>query len=130
MSTPSHHTPSDPPELPATGSASAQIPPEAFVEMAETAQFKELQRRFRTFAFPMTAAFLIWYFAYVLMSVYARDFMSTPLPGMQYFNLGHGLGLLQFVTTFLITWLYLRHMNKSIDPLAAELRAKLEGSKK
>ncbi len=127
MSTPSHHTPSDPPELPATGSASAQIPPEAFVEMAETAQFKELQRRFRTFAFPMTAAFLIWYFAYVLMSVYARDFMSTPLPGMQYFNLGHGLGLLQFVTTFLIALLYARHMNSKFDPEADQLRDEIEG---
>ena len=127
MSTPSHHTPSDPPELPATGSASAQIPPEAFVEMAETAQFKELQRRFRRFAFPMTAAFLIWYFAYVLMSVYARDFMSTPLPGMQYFNLGHGLGLLQFVTTFAITWLYLRQARTRLDPIAQQIREQLEG---
>ena len=101
----------------------------AFIEVQQSAEFAHLKKRFRSFAFPMTAAFLIWYFAYVLLSVYAKPFMETNV-GLGHLNLGHVLGLLQFVTTFLITWLYLRHMNKSIDPLAAELRAKLEGSKK
>ena len=30
-------------------------------------------------------------------------------------------GLLQFVSTFLIAWLYARHANKELDPLAAGL---------
>jgi len=34
---------------------------------------------------------------------------------------------MQFVTTFLITWLYIRHAGKNLDPLAASLREKLEG---
>ena len=107
--------------------AMGYIPLGIVFEMSQSPQFKELQRRFRTFAFPMTAAFLIWYFAYVLMSVYARDFMSTPLAGMQYFNIGHLLGLLQFVTTFGITWLYLRQAKTRLDPLANEIRDQLEG---
>jgi len=50
--------------------------------------------------------------------------------GLGNLNMGHALGLLQFATTFLITWLYLRHMTKNIDPLARDLRAKLEGGNK
>jgi uncharacterized membrane protein (DUF485 family) len=37
------------------------------------------------------------------------------------------MGLLQFVTTFGITWLYVRHANRNLDPLATELRDELEG---
>ena len=77
----------------------------------------------------MTAAFLLWYFAYVLLSVFARPFMSQSV-GLGNVNLGHVLGLLQFVTTFLITWLYLRHMRKNIDPLSTKLRSDLEGRTK
>ena len=42
-------------------------------------------------------------------------------------NLGLVFGLLQFVTTCLITWLYVRHANNRLDPLAAEIRDELEG---
>jgi uncharacterized membrane protein (DUF485 family) len=88
-------------------------------------EFVELRRRFRAFAFPMTAAFLAWYFAYVLLSTYAVDFMSTPVVGN--INVGLVLGLGQFVSTFLITWLYIRHADRSLDPLAEQLRHELEG---
>jgi uncharacterized membrane protein (DUF485 family) len=37
------------------------------------------------------------------------------------------MGLAQFVTTFLITWLYVRHANRNLDPLAGQLRDELEG---
>ena len=42
-------------------------------------------------------------------------------------TIGLLLGLLQFVTTFLITWMYIRHANKNLDPIASKLRAELEG---
>ncbi len=98
--------------------------PEEFSAVAMSPEYIELRRRFTRFAFPMTAAFLIWYFAYVLLSVYARGFMATPIFGNV--NLGILLGLLQFVTTFLITGLYIRHARKNLDPIAAKLRAELE----
>lgn len=107
----------------------ANIDEQAFVAVQNSAEFAELRSRFRRFAFPMTAAFLAWYFLYVLLSVFARPFMSQNI-GFGNLNLGHVLGLLQFVTTFLITWLYLRHMNRNIDPLASDLRTKLEGGNK
>lgn len=127
MSTPPSNPPTDPPERADAHGGPAQIPAAAFVEVAKSPEFEELQRRFRNFAFPMTAAFLVWYFAYVLMSVYAKEFMTQPFLGMQYFNVGHFLGLLQFVTTFFITWLYLRQARTRLDPLATQIREKLEG---
>jgi uncharacterized membrane protein (DUF485 family) len=62
------------------------------------------------------------------MSVYARDLMATPILGN--INLGTIFGLAQFVTTFLITWLYIRHMNNKVDPIATKIREELEGASK
>jgi uncharacterized membrane protein (DUF485 family) len=72
-----------------------------------------------------TAVFVVWYFLYVLLSTYAPGFMSIPLIG--YINIGMAMGLAQFVTTFGITWLYVRHASRNLDPLAAQLREDLEG---
>ena len=35
-------------------------------------------------------------------------------------------GLLQFVSTFLIAWLYVRYADRRLDPLAAQLKARIE----
>jgi uncharacterized membrane protein (DUF485 family) len=63
---------------------------------------------------------------YVLMSAYARDFMSTKVVG--HINIALIFGLLQFVSTFLIAWLYARYADRRVDPLADDLRAKIEGA--
>ncbi|WP_420836401.1 DUF485 domain-containing protein [Cellulomonas endophytica] len=98
---------------------------EEFAAARDSAEFVELRARFRRFAFPMTAAFLAWYLLYVLLSTYAVDLMSTPVVGA--LNLGILLGLAQFVSTFLITFLYVRHANRRLDPAAERLRHDLEG---
>ena len=38
-------------------------------------------------------------------------------------------GVLQFVSTFLIAWLYARYADRKFDPLADELRDQIEGAK-
>jgi uncharacterized membrane protein (DUF485 family) len=86
--------------------------------------FVSLKRQFRRFAFPMTLVFLGWYLLYVIASGWARDFMGTELWGN--INVGYVFGLLQFVSTFLIAWLYERHMDNNVDPLAARVRDELE----
>ena len=78
--------------------------------------FVQLKKRFRAFAFPMTAAFFLWYALYVLLSAYARDFMSIKLVGN--INVALVLGLLQFVSTFLIAWIYARYAERQLDPTA------------
>nr|WP_221203726.1 DUF485 domain-containing protein [Modestobacter versicolor] len=98
--------------------------PEEYRQAQESPEFAELRRRFRSFAVPMTVAFLAWYLLYVLLSTYAHDFMSTQVFGNV--NIGILLGLGQFVSTFLITQLYVRHAGRSTDPIADEMRNRLE----
>jgi len=80
-----------------------------------------LRRRFRRFAFPMTAAFLGWYLLYVLLSAYARDFMAIRLVG--HLNVALLLGIAQFASTFAIAAWYAAYARKHLDPLAEQLRA-------
>ena len=94
-------------------------------EVQRSAEFVELRRRLRSFVFPMTAAFLAWYLLYVLMATYARGFMSQKVFGN--INVGLIFGLLQFVSTFLITWLYVRYADRRLDPLGEQIRSQLEG---
>ncbi|MGE9807293.1 DUF485 domain-containing protein [Janibacter sp. G1551] len=89
---------------------------ERYLAVQQTEEFGELRRRFRGFVFPLTAFFLAWYFLYVLLSVFATDFMSTKVFGN--INIGLLMGLGQFVTTFAITILYSRWMNREFDPRA------------
>ena len=96
-----------------------------WAEIQDSAEFTELRRRLRGWVFPMTAAFLVWYLLYVVMSSYAHDFMSTKLWGN--INVAIVFGLLQFVSTFLITGLYVRHANRKLDPLADKIRHDIEG---
>jgi uncharacterized membrane protein (DUF485 family) len=96
-----------------------------FEEVQATEQFKELRKRHRSFVFPMAIAFLLWYFAYVLLADYAVDFMSTKVWGN--INVGLIMGLLQFITTFAITGWYVSYCNRKLDPIAAEIRHGIEG---
>jgi len=100
------------------------LTPEEYRQAQDSAEFAELRRRFRSFVLPMTVAFLVWYFLYVLLSTYAPSFMETHVFGNV--NLGILLGLGQFVTTFLITQLYVRHAARSTDPIADDMRERLE----
>ena len=72
----------------------------------------------------MTVAFLAWYLLYLLLSTYSTDFMGRPLFGNV--SIGIMFGLLQLVRTFTITHLYVAHANKRTDPIADEMRERLE----
>ena len=82
-------------------------------------EFTELRRRYRGFVLPATVAFLTWYLLYVVLSNWAGGFMSTQVVGN--INVALVFGLLQFVTTFVIAWLYSRYSNARLDPLARQL---------
>lgn len=87
-------------------------------------EFQDLRRRFRNFAFPLTIAFLVWYFLYVALTAFARDFVSIQVFGNV--NIAFLLGIGQFATTFLIMWLYERHSSKELDGPSEALKAKVE----
>jgi uncharacterized membrane protein (DUF485 family) len=95
-----------------------------YERMHATKEFHELRRRYRGFAIPWTVAFLVWYLTYVVLSTWATDFMNTKLAGN--INIALVFGLLQFVTTFLIAWLYAKHSAKHLDPLANQLKSEFD----
>ena len=95
-----------------------------YAELASTDEFKTLRKRYRGFAIPATVAFLLWYFLYVLMSKFAEDFMATKVVGN--INVALIFGLLQFLSTFLIAYMYSRYANKNFDPIAADLQGRYD----
>jgi len=95
-----------------------------YVEVARSEEFNGLRRALRGFVFPMTAAFFLWYALYVILSAYARGFMATKVVGN--INVALIFGLLQFVSTFLIGWLYARFASSRLDPTAERIRERME----
>ncbi|MEY4262747.1 MAG: hypothetical protein RLY88_455 [Actinomycetota bacterium] len=95
-----------------------------WAETQASPEFQELKRKFRGFAFPLTVAFLVWYFLYVALTAYAREWVSTPVLGN--INIAFILGVLQFASTFIIMWLYERHSTKNLDERSEKLRQKIE----
>jgi len=95
-------------------------PTEKYLEVQRSDEFAGLRRKLRNFIFPVTVAFFLWYALYVLLSAYARGFMSVKLIGN--INVALLLGLLQFVSTFVIAWYYSRFAARQIDPIADKIR--------
>ena len=98
--------------------------PDPYLAVQQSAEFSGLRRALRNFIFPMTTGFFLWYALYVLLSAYAREFMDTKVVG--HINVALVFGLLQFVSTFLIAWLYARYADRELDPVADRLKAQIE----
>ncbi|MFI2199202.1 DUF485 domain-containing protein [Streptomyces sp. NPDC020192] len=113
-------------ETPPPASSGIPLPStEEFAEVQQSAEFGELRRAHRSFAFPLTVAFIAWYLLYVLLSNYADGFMGTKIAGN--INVALVLGLAQFLTTFLIAWWYARHAAAELDPKAEAIKSRMEG---
>lgn len=97
-----------------------------FRQVQDSEQFQTLRRTHRSFVFPLTVIFLIWYLAFVIVAAFAPEFMAIQVLGN--INLGIILGLAQFVTTFIITGAYVAYANRKIDPIASDLRESMEAA--
>ncbi|ATO15879.1 hypothetical protein CO540_20290 [Micromonospora sp. WMMA2032] len=104
-------------------SAPSESTADRYLAVQRSDEFAGLRRTLRGFIFPMTVAFFLWYALYVILSAYARGFMGTKLIGN--INVALVFGLLQFVSTFVIAWLYSRFANRRIDPVADRIRAEM-----
>jgi uncharacterized membrane protein (DUF485 family) len=98
---------------------------QSYDQLRATPEFTELRRRYALFVVPATLVFIVWYFLYVVLSNWAPGFMGTQVVGN--INVALIFGLLQFVTTFGIAWLYARYMTRAVDPLARDLEARFSG---
>ena len=88
--------------------------------VAEYERFRLLRRRFRRAAAVVAGTFLGWYFVYVGLAAFARDFMARPVAG--HVNVALLLGLLQFASTFALAFGSAAYARRRLDPLAGELR--------
>ena len=100
--------------------AATTAPDVDYRAVQQSEPFAQLKKRHRGFVFPVLAICLVWYFAYVLLAMYAHDFMSTPVFG--HVNVAMLLGLAQIVTTFAVTTWYVSFANRRLDPIASEIR--------
>ena len=99
-----------------------------WVTAQRSPEFVQMRKKLRGFIFPMTAFFLLWYFLYVVLAAFAPGFMATKVAGN--INIGLIIGLLQFVSTFAITTIYVAFANKNLDPAGTRIREQLEGGLK
>lgn len=107
----------------------SEIPPPTplearYLAVQRSPEFQDLRKRFRGWVIPVTVGSLLWYLAYVLLAAYAPGFMGEPVIGNV--NVGLILGLLQFVSTFVVTALYIRYASRVLDPASSRIREKME----
>jgi uncharacterized membrane protein (DUF485 family) len=112
---------------PVVGGADRGHPVDPWAAAHTSVEFHILRKRLHGFVFPMTALFLSWYFLYVLLAAFAPHLMAIKLMGN--INIGLVFGLLQFVSTFAITTVYVRFANRDLDPLGSRIRQRLEGGR-
>ena len=110
----------------ASGAIPKQQGPGRYREVQRSEEFAQLRRAQRSFAFPLTVAFVGWYLLYVLLSNYAGALMGRQVVG--HINVAFVLGIAQFATTFLIAWLYARHAAARLDPKAEAIKARMEAA--
>lgn len=108
----------------ATGAGRPSTSAQRYLQVQASDEFAGLRKSLRSFVFPMTAAFFLWYALYVLLSAYARGFMGIKLIG--HINVALVFGLLQFLSTFSIAWYYAKYAEHKIDPVADKIFAELE----
>ena len=84
----------------------------------------ELEARHRRFVWPATVFFLIYYLALNVLAGTSPDLMGTKLFGE--FTFGYLFALSQFVMAFVVAWVYTNWAKRRIDPLASDLREKLQ----
>jgi len=114
------------------GSASSTAAPQAgrgnasgFEAVRASRDFWTIRRRFGSFVGPVCTLFIVWYFLFVIVAVFAPGFMRISVLGDV--NVAMCFGLLQFASTFAIAVGYRLWARRRLDPLADRLRQRLEG---
>ena len=84
----------------------------------------ELERRHNRFIWPVTAFFLVYYLSLNVLAGVAPGLMGHKVFGE--FTFGYLFALSEFLMAFIVAWAYTRYARRRLDPLATDLREKLE----
>jgi uncharacterized membrane protein (DUF485 family) len=114
--------PAPPPPPPRRGNASG------YEAVSASRDFWTIRRRLGSFVGPVCVLFIIWYFLFVIVAVYAPGFMRISVFGD--LNVGLCFAVLQFASTFAIAASYRRWARRRLDPLSDRLRNRLEGGQR
>jgi uncharacterized membrane protein (DUF485 family) len=113
----------EPSRSPTTGRMPAEEAVTATEAVGKDPEMVELEHRHRSFVWPATVFFLIYYMALNVLAGTSPDLMGKKLLGQ--FTFGYLFALSQFLMAFVVAWVYSRWAARRIDPLAADLREKL-----
>jgi uncharacterized membrane protein (DUF485 family) len=105
----------------------ARRKPSGYEAVRASRDFWTVRRRFGSFVRPVCTLFIVWYFLFVIIAVFAPGFMRVSVFGDV--NVGLCFGLLQFASTFAIAAAYRHWARRRLDPLADRLRYRLEGDR-
>lgn len=105
-------------------STAAPAGPVDYQEVQQREDFQDLRKTHRSFVFPMTLFFLVFYLIYVTLGAFWPELFAIKIFG----NITVGIlyGLSQFVVVGVITAAYVRFTNKTLDPKAVAIREELE----
>jgi uncharacterized membrane protein (DUF485 family) len=107
-----------------TGRMSKEEAVTATEAVGKDPEMVELEHRHSRFVWPATAFFLVYYMALNILAGTSPDLMGTKLVGQ--FTFGYLFALSQFVMAFVVAWVYSRWAASRMDPLATDLREKLQ----
>ena len=114
----------EPSRSPTTGRMPAEEAVTASEAVAKDPEMVELEHRHQRFVWPVTIFFLVYYLTLPILAGSARDLMGTKLFGQ--FTFGYLFALSQFLMAFVVAWVYSRWAATRMDPLAKDLREKLQ----
>jgi uncharacterized membrane protein (DUF485 family) len=88
---------------------------------AELGALEQLAARRLRVALGLTAAMLVVYFGFIFLIAFAPDFLGKRITdGL---SVGMALGVVVILTTWVLTWAYVRWTNRVYEPAIRELEA-------
>lgn len=107
-----------------TTTSAPQAGPLDYREVQAREEFQDLRRTHRSFVFPMTVFFLVFYLVYVSLGAFWPELFAIKVFGN--INVGMLYGLSQFVVVGVITAAYVKFTNTKLDPKSVAIRTELE----
>jgi len=84
--------------------------------------FQELVTKRSTFAWTLTIAMLVVYFAFILTIAFNPSALGAPLSSDSVTTIGIPIGIFIIVFAFVLTGIYVRRANSEFDDLTAKIK--------
>jgi uncharacterized membrane protein (DUF485 family) len=114
----------EPSRSPTTGRMPEEEAVTATEAVGKDPEMVELEQRHSRFVWPATAFFIVYYMLLNILAGTSPELMGRKLFGE--FTFGYLFALSQFAMAFLVAWVYSRWAATRMDPLATDLREKLQ----